>query len=313
MDVPGGYYSIDPTLFDQPLYIAQFVLLGIIFFIGLTTMIASGFGCGGMDQGVSYGRYSEGKASWADALPEINLRLGWFLMESPSSIFFAVVFGLQYTVRWSSTSTPIQPVPIVLFLLWELHYFHRTFIYPLQIRASTRKHKMAIVASGFFYNIMNAYVNATFIARIGVYPISYFADPRFIIGVVVFLFGYFVVHQSDAILINLRKSPATKTNSAITNEGGLKAPGDVVAEGAKEKYKIPYGGMFRFVSCPNFFGECTMWLGWAIAAWSLEGFSFFFVTCSNLIPRAITHHRWYKEKFGDAYPARRKAFLPFVF
>jgi len=32
---------------------------------------------------------------------------------------------------------------------------------------------------------------------------------------------------------------------------------------------------------------------------------------ANLIPRALDHHRWYKEQFED-YPPERKALLPFL-
>ena len=37
---------------------------------------------------------------------------------------------------------------------------------------------------------------------------------------------------------------------------------------------------------------------------------FVFFTAANLVPRAVSHHRWYQEKFDD-YPAR-KAVIPFV-
>jgi steroid 5-alpha reductase family enzyme len=92
--------------------------------------------------------------------------------------------------------------------------------------------------------------------------------------------------QSDNILIRLRKS---------TELG----------------YQIPKGGFFRFVSCPNFFGEIIEWTGFAIMAWSLPALSFAIWTFINLVPRGVDHHKWYKRKFGD-YPKERKAVLPFL-
>ena len=77
-------------------------------------------------------------------------------------------------------------------------------------------------------------------------------------------------------------------------------------------YKIPQGGFYRWVSAPNYFGELLEWLGWAIATWSLAGFSFLVYTAANLGPRAITNHKWYLEKFDD-YPEERKALVPFLF
>jgi steroid 5-alpha reductase family enzyme len=74
-------------------------------------------------------------------------------------------------------------------------------------------------------------------------------------------------------------------------------------------YKIPNGGLFQLVSCPNLLGECIEWLGFALMSWSLPGFVFFVWTCANVIPRALAHHRWYLNKFPD-YPKERKAVVP---
>lgn len=85
---------------------------------------------------------------------------------------------------------------------------------------------------------------------------------------------------------------------------GLKAQGG--------GYRIPQGGMFELVSCPNYFGEMVEWLGWAIMTWSWAGLGFFLYTCSNLVPRAIGNHKWYLEKFKEDYPRHRKAVIPFL-
>ena len=90
--------------------------------------------------------------------------------------------------------------------------------------------------------------------------------------------------QSDSILINLRK------------------PGET-------GYKIPQGGMFSHVSCPNHMGEIIEWTGFGIMMWALPGVSFAIWTAANLIPRALEHHKWYYEKFKD-YPKDRKAIIP---
>ena len=60
---------------------------------------------------------------------------------------------------------------------------------------------------------------------------------------------------------------------------------------------------------PNYLGECIEWLGWAIMTWSFSGFVFALWTTFNLLPRALKHHSWYKEKFND-YPKERKAIIP---
>lgn len=85
----------------------------------------------------------------------------------------------------------------------------------------------------------------------------------------------------------------------------LRRPGDT-------SYHIPFGGAYRWVSCPNYFGELVEWLGWAILTWSPAGLVFFFWSAANLVPRARTHHRWYREHFAD-YPRERRALIPFLF
>ena len=93
--------------------------------------------------------------------------------------------------------------------------------------------------------------------------------------------------HSDQILLSLRK------------------PGET-------GYKIPKGGMFKWISCPNLFGEILEWSGFAILCWNLPALGFAVWTAANLIPRALSHHKWYLEKFSD-YPKERKAVIPGIF
>src|SRR5690554_201348 len=119
-----------------------------------------------------------------------------------------------------------------------------------------------------------------------VYTIDWLTTPQFIIGSLVFIAGAIINKHSDTLLIRLRKP----------NETG---------------YKIPQGGLFEYVSCPNLFGEVVQWLGFAILTWSLPGLAFFVWTFANLVPRALSHHKWYLNHFQD-YPKKRKAIIPFV-
>jgi steroid 5-alpha reductase family enzyme len=104
--------------------------------------------------------------------------------------------------------------------------------------------------------------------------------------VLLFVCGFAVNKHSDWLLRKLRK------------------PGE-------SGYSIPRGGLFRWVSCPNYLGEIIEWIGWAVATWSLAGLSFAVWTAANLIPRAWQYHRWYRKEFPD-YPKKRKAVIPFL-
>jgi 3-oxo-5-alpha-steroid 4-dehydrogenase 1 len=79
----------------------------------------------------------------------------------------------------------------------------------------------------------------------------------------------------------------------------------------QEGYQIPRRWLFKYISCPNHFGEIIEWVGFAVVAWSVPAVTFAVWTFCNLVPRALNHHEWYQENFED-YPKNRKAVLPKV-
>ncbi len=220
-----------------------------------------------------YGRHA--RSGWG---PTIPARVAWIAMESPAVIFFIAVY-LQGAHRFDA-------VPLVLLGLWQLHYVNRTFVFPFRMRATGKRMPVLMPLLALVFNCVNAYINARWISHLGAYDIDWGADPRFALGAVVFLAGWFINVQSDQILLSLRK------------------PGE-------SGYRIPRGGMYRWISCPNYFGEILEWTGWAIATWSLPGVAFAVYTFANLAPRAYQNHRWYREQFPD-YPASRRPLVPFV-
>jgi hypothetical protein len=220
-----------------------------------------------------YGRHS--KTTWG---PMISNKLGWFLMELPSLAVFAYFFlsGPQQkdTVTW------------VLFGLYSLHYVNRVFIYPLRTKTKNKKMPVVIMLFAVFFNLMNGFIIGYWLGYVsfGFGP-DYLTNPRFIIGIILFGVGFIINQDSDRRLLKLRKS-------------------------GSNGYSIPYGGFFRWVSCPNFMGEIIEWAGFAMICWSWPAFSFALWTAVNLIPRALDHHRWYLGHFKD-YPKERKAVFPF--
>ena len=136
------------------------------------------------------------------------------------------------------------------------------------------------------FNVLNGAVNATWISQLGAYPRDGYMDSRLWIGTSIFFAGWIVNLRSDNTLIALRE------------------PGE-------SGYRIPQGGLFRWVSSPNYLGEIVVWFGWAIASWSWGGLAFAVYTFANLAPRARSTHAWYQETFPD-YPKKRRALIPFI-
>ncbi|KAF6160944.1 hypothetical protein GIB67_007585 [Kingdonia uniflora] len=228
-----------------------------------------------------YGKHY--RSSWGLTIPP---SLAWFLMEGPTLwlTFLIYPFGQNRSNLKSLT----------LISVFLIHYVHRTCIYPLRLpkRAKAKGGNgfpVVIALLAFGFNLLNAYLQARWV--------SHYADyenendwcfwGRFCIGLAIFSVGMTVNVWSDLVLVGLKGK-----------DGG---------------YKIPRGGWFELVSCPNYFGELVEWLGWTVMTWSLVGLGFFLYTCANLVPRAHANHRWYKEMFVEDYPKSRKAVIPFLY
>jgi 3-oxo-5-alpha-steroid 4-dehydrogenase 1 len=220
-----------------------------------------------------YGRHQ--RQGWG---PTIPARLGWLVMESPAVWFFVWVYF--------QGPNALSPAPLVFLAMWQLHYLYRAFLFPFLIRADGRRMPASVAGMAILFNLLNNWVNARQVSALGDYPASWLSSPRFLLGCALFLGGFALHVASDRALRNLR------------------APGET-------GYRIPRGGAFEYVTAPNYLGEIVEWTGWAIATWSPAGLAFAVYTFANLAPRAVTHHRWYRERFPD-YPCGRKALLPFL-
>ncbi|MEA2070400.1 MAG: DUF1295 domain-containing protein [Asgard group archaeon] len=270
----GLLFSNEPLFYEIILFVAIVVAICVFF---LLFFIPAG-----------YGRHIDNK--WSLKIPN---RLGWFIMEIPTVVIFALCF--IFSDKWSSWTH------ISFLLIWNAHYVHRVFIYPLIIK-NGKKLPVTIISMGFIFNVVNTYLQGRWLFTLSdpqyssdlLFPLSpinysnvdWLYSPIFLFGLVLFIVGYFINKQSDLILRNLR----TESN---------------------QRYKIPNQGLYRFVSCPNYLGELLEWLAWAIMTWSLPGTVFFIWTTANLLPRSISHHKWYHEHF-DNYPDNRKALIPFL-
>jgi 3-oxo-5-alpha-steroid 4-dehydrogenase 1 len=220
-----------------------------------------------------YGRHSSLK--WG---PVISNRLGWILMELPVLLVLylliipdVILFSLPY---------------LIIIGLFSLHYINRIFVFPFRINTKGKKMPVIITLSAIFFNLMNGFSFGYYFTHFADYTNDWLTDPRFIIGIILFFTGLYINWRADNILIHLRK------------------PGET-------NYKIPAKWLFNKISCANLFGELLEWLGFAILCWNLPAVTFFIWTAANLIPRALAHHKWYKEKFPE-YPSNRKAIIPYL-
>ncbi|MDH3732121.1 MAG: 3-oxo-5-alpha-steroid 4-dehydrogenase [Gemmatimonadota bacterium] len=219
-----------------------------------------------------YGRYL--RPGWGPTLPH---RVGWIAME--------IVSPAALVAAWLSGSGGREVWAVLFVVLWLAHYLNRALVFPFVSRWGGRRMPVAIMASAIVFNAVNGGLNGWWFGHIAApYPDGWATDPRFVIGLSLFVCGATINIRADATL------------------RGLRAPGE-------SGYRIPRGGLYRFVSCPNYLGEIVEWVGFAVLAWSPAAATFAVWTAANLTPRALSHHAWYRETFDD-YPEKRRALIP---
>ena len=87
--------------------------------------------------------------------PKISNRTAWVIMEAPAFLFL-----LYYTIRFALSGTDTGNSSLVLYImagLYLLHYFQRSFIFPLMMRGKSTM-PIAIMLMGLVFNTLNAYL-----------------------------------------------------------------------------------------------------------------------------------------------------------
>lgn len=215
--------------------------------------------------------------------PSVGNHLGWVMMEAPVFIAMCILWALSPR-QWDTT-------PLVIFCLFQAHYFQRSFIFPMLIQGKNRM-PLSIILMGVLFNLINALMQGGWIFYLspeGMYSPEWLCTPQFIIGTLIFIAGMAINIHSDHIIRHLRR------------------PGDT-------RHYIPHGGMFRYVSSANYFGEFVEWTGFAILTWSWAGAVFALWTFANLAPRARRINRRYAEEFGEEFTRLNlRAIIPFIY
>ena len=203
---------------------------------------------------------------WGISLPN---KVGWVLMECPAFLMM-LFFWLQSPARSSS-------VLLSFFLLFELHYFQRSFIFPMLMKGKSRM-PIAITAMGVLFNVINTFLIGydLFYLHASTYTEAWFTTPSFIGGCLLFFGGMGINLHADHIIRNLR----------------------------------PAG---HYVTSGNYFGELVEWTGFALLTQSAAAWIFVLWTFANLAPRAYAIRNRYREEFGREAVGSRKCLIPYIF
>lgn len=268
----------------ESIYSVEFFydLLFIMFVVGIVVFVSLYH----IDAG--YGKMISDK--WG---PTMSNKAGWLLMECP--VFLVMLYLYLKSLHLYGGVTKNAPYWL-FFLIFEFHYFQRSFIFPFLLKGKG-KMPFVIMILSVVWNIINGYIQGYFLFHIApvdplyshLYTISWLTDPRFIIGTLIFFTGWVINMHSDHIIRHLRK------------------PGDT-------KHYLPKKGLYKYVTSANYLGEITEWLGFAILTWSYAGLVFFWFSCCNLVPRSNAIYEKYAEEFPDEFDRKKlKRIIPFIY
>lgn len=217
---------------------------------------------------------------WGPTLPN---KMAWIWMELPAFMCMALI--------WATSTRAAAITPCVMATMFELHYFQRTFIFPMLMRGENRM-PYIIMVMGIIFNTVNAYLIGGWIFYVSpenLYTSDWLLSIQFWIGSLIFITGMGINLHSDHVIRTLRK------------------PGD-------SNHYIPKKGLYKYVTAANYFGEFTEWTGFAILTWSVPGAVFALWTFANLAPRAKALNKRYAQQFGREFTSlNRRLIIPFIY
>ncbi|WVR06941.1 hypothetical protein IAU60_003977 [Kwoniella sp. DSM 27419] len=257
----------------------------------------------------------------------VNGNVAWAAMELVAPITFVSTLLLN-------PHPPLVFPARVLAGLYLSHYAHRAIMSPLVLSPKRSPLHITVPLAAALFNLINGYLLALGLAF---FPPAEKMGLNFYIGVLGWALGFAGNVYHDEVLNDLRRPPDERLVV-----GHLPEDDDPKAG----RYKVPRGGLFRYVSFPNYLCEWFEWSCFALAAspypliplssasrlalqssalgqvaayiakiwWPASLLSppwmFVLAEITSMLPRAIRGHRWYAEKFGDKYPKDRKAVIP---
>ena len=219
-----------------------------------------------------YGKFTP--ASGVFSSFKINSKLAWMLQECPA---FFIPFHV-IVLRWSTLS----PMSILGLGLFSLHYFNRSFIFPLLIK-SGRSTPIETCLSAFGFCCFNGWLQCKSTVESNLQVRDAHAS---ILGLILFFVGMYINISSDS---HLRELAAQRVGNV---------------------YLTPHKGMFQYVSAANYFGEIVEWLGFALLLQTPAAAWFSLFTTLFLGQRGYQTHKYYLSKIDD-YPKSRSSVFPF--
>ncbi|OXA55679.1 steroid 5-alpha-reductase DET2 [Folsomia candida] len=221
-----------------------------------------------------------------------GLSSSWRFWEYPISSRFTWRFGFLPAVIVPWVIILFTPTPYLYnvtnlagLMIYYLHYFNRSVIYPSRISDHATPCPAWFILGPLIVTTVHTFYQVHHLANVHK-PMAVSSLTFVAIGMSIL--GAWLNTRHDWILTQLR------------------------ARG--KGYQIPEGSLFEYVSCPNYFGECLEWWGFALVTGGGRPQVLFAIFSTVFLGfRARFTRKWYHAKFGAKYPRERKAMIPFVY
>ena len=220
---------------------------------------------------------------------------------SPATFLYTL-----YTAPLGSSGSLNGP-SLVLATLYLIHYANRAVINPLRTPSRSKMHVIVFLSAVLFNSVNGSLMGSYLSSHVAQMHLAGALDrPTFWVGIAVWVLGFAGNVYHDEILLSIRRKAKGKKQ-----------------EGGKQYYAIPHGGLYRYISYPNYFSEWVEWTGFAGVAAPLPALFSGGLTIMSppwlfvwnevflMAPRAWRGHKWYYNKFPE-YPKERKAVIPFI-
>ena len=217
--------------------------------------------------------------AWGVSLPN---KTGWILMEIPAFIIMLAM--------WLQSENRMEPTLLTFFLLFEMHYFQRSLIFPFLMKGHS-KMPFSIMFMGILFNLINGFLigeSLFHLTPVEKYNSAWLSSPAFIVGIIIFFIGMGINLHSDHVIRTLRPKGDTK-------------------------HYLPQKGIYHYITSGNYFGELVEWLGFAILTDSTAAWIFVLWTFANLAPRAYAINKQYRKEFGNEAVGKRRCLIPFIY
>ncbi|GAA6010251.1 hypothetical protein JCM10207_005687 [Rhodosporidiobolus poonsookiae] len=309
---------------------------------GFATFAALAFG-GSMLVDAPFGRYLH--TSTFPKIFTVSGRVGWMLMEIVSPLSFLYFLSAPPSISPSSFPAPsltrllstLSNLPRarqLLAALYVTHYANRSIVSELRNPGRSPMHVVIPILSALF-NLVNGGTIGMYVAGglgganstgSGLKPHSALLFGG---GIALWLAGFVSNLWHDEVLLDIKRKKQAQ-------------PRQDKAGKPEERYDIPQGGLYRYLSHPSYTSEWLEWTGFTLATfalslapfppsdsllaaagvpsllrplqqWYLQPPALFVLQeVAAMLPRALSGHRWYKETFGKDWEKKgaRWAVIP---